>query len=86
MPLLHVAPLGQVVPHDPQWVASLDRFTQAPEQLVSPAGHSETQVPFAHTSPAGQAVPHAPQFCGSLARVTQAPAHTVCPAGHSVVH
>jgi hypothetical protein len=86
VPFTHIIPDAQTVVHEPQWFGSLARFTQPPEQVVSPAGHSERHMPFEHTSPVGQAVPHAPQFCGSLARVTHAPEQMVCPAGHSVVH
>jgi hypothetical protein len=39
VPLPHVVPVGHVVVQAPQWLGSLDRFTQAPAQLVSPAGH-----------------------------------------------
>ncbi len=86
VPLLHAAPVGHLVVHEPQWFGSLDTFTHAPPQLVCPDGHCDMHVPFAHTDPEGQTAPHAPQFCGSLTRLTQAPAHTVCPAGHWLVH
>mgnify|MGYP004229858939 FL=1 len=43
----HVEPVGQTLPHSPQWDGSELVLTQLPPQAVRPASH--TQLPSAQT-------------------------------------
>ncbi len=52
---MQVAPDGQTVPHVPQLVVSVWRFTQRLLQSVVPVGH--WQRPEEHTCVGGQSVP-----------------------------
>jgi hypothetical protein len=79
-----VAPVAQAVPQVPQFASSVSRFTQAPPQTDSSAGH--WHAPEAQVAPVAQAVPHPPQFASSAWRSTHAvgaaAGHAVVPAGH----
>lgn len=70
------------VPQAPQCWVSVMRSTQAPPQLVMPAGQP-THTPLEHTGVVPEhTVPHAPQLPVSLDRVTHTPPHSVWPAVH----
>jgi hypothetical protein len=73
---VHTLASLQVFPHEPQWLKSWVRSTQAPAQLVNPEGHASMHAPEPsavglHTSPLAHAVPHVPQFAGSFETSTQ---------------
>ena len=70
-PFEHVSLPAQDLPHMPQLVRLLAKFTQAPEQAVVPAPQVALHMPFEHNRPAVQPVWQAPQFCGSELRSTQ---------------
>jgi hypothetical protein len=82
----HTCPLGQGVPHAPQFDGSLTVLTQAPLQLVVPPTHCSPQCPAEQTLPPVQAVPHIPQLAGSVAGVTHALTHFVVPPAHNRPH
>ena len=65
-PLLQT-PDGQTVPHAPQLLGSLLRFTQAPLQQTVPAGQHDPLQQL----PDEQDLPHAPQLFGSIFVSTQ---------------
>lgn len=71
VPDVHEAPLGQMVPHVPQFASSLDVSMQRVPQSVSPRG--QTQDPPTHIVSDGHELPHAPQFAESVAVSVQAP-------------
>jgi hypothetical protein len=75
-PAMHTAPPVHAMPQPPQLLGSVFVSTQAPVQLVVPAGHIVVQV-IEHTCIAVHIVPHAPQFCGSVFVSTQTPPHSV---------
>jgi hypothetical protein len=60
-PLLHVEPVGQALPHLPQFAALLEVFTQVPEQLTSGLVQVRAQAPPLHAWPLVQALPQLPQ-------------------------
>jgi hypothetical protein len=78
--LTHDLPDGQTVPQEPQWFRSIERLTQTPLQLVSPAWQLTAQAPPEHTWPAGQTWPQAPQLPLSAWRLVQTPLQLVRPA------
>lgn len=61
IPALHVDPLGQTLPHAPQFDASVASVTHAPLQAVCPAGQGEqtefTQLPLVQSPPVAQVLP-----------------------------
>lgn len=61
MPLWHVLPPVQALPHVPQWLLFVEVFTHCPPQSCCPDG--QTQAPDEQLEPLGQDVPHVPQFC-----------------------
>ena len=67
--------MGQEAPHAPQLSELVWVLTQSPEQLVVPAG--QTQTPVLQTVPPVHDTPHAPQLLESVWRFTQAPVHSV---------
>jgi hypothetical protein len=73
----HTAPPRHVLPHPPQFAASLAVSTQVDPQIVCPAG--QAHVPL-HTCPPVHALPQPPQLAGSAAVSTHVPPHSVCPA------
>jgi hypothetical protein len=98
-PLVQLAPVAHLVPHEPQFVVSLDRSAHVVPQLTLPVGH--TQSPAVQVAPVGQALPQLPQLLPSVCVFTQAPPHVfglsvghalqmpltqVCPARHAFVH
>lgn len=70
-PLVHVAPVGHFVVHEPHAVTSLERSTHAVPQFTLPAG--QTQRPAVQVDPVGQTLPHEPQLLESVCVLTQAP-------------
>ncbi len=48
-PAAQTCPLGQAIPHAPQWRRSLLRSWQAPEQLVKPVAQVTEHAPREHT-------------------------------------
>ena len=75
---MHVEPVGQVLPHAPQFAASLVVLVQtpgaAPHVVGEAAGHAP-QTPLVQAAPETQAVPHLPQLAGSVETSTQAVPH-----------
>ena len=67
----------QLLPHLPQFEASLDVSTHAPLQLACPP--SQVQRALWQDSFAAHTKAHAPQLLLSLCRLTQAPAHALRP-------
>lgn len=63
--------------HEPQWVGSEDRSTQALPQADVPAGHRH--VPSRHGIEGGQGLSQAPQWSGSEETETQALPQQSCP-------
>ncbi len=78
IPWLHDSPAPQAWPQLPQFDASTEVFTQAPEQLVQPEGQ---HLPALHAWPPGQTLLQAPQFEESVEVLTQAPEQFVQPEG-----
>ena len=68
---MHDCPLGQTLPHIPQFAASVAVATQRPPHTVWPAGH--THAPAVHVWPVAQTFPHRPQLFTSVAPDTQRP-------------
>jgi hypothetical protein len=83
-PATQTSPLLHATPQPPQFVASDDRYTQAPLHVVSEVEHAAAQTPLLQTGvePA-QTMPQAPQLDGSLARAAQLVPQTMVPAGHT---
>ena len=77
-PDTHCCVCVQRVPHAPQCVGSVCKFTHCPLQLVVPPPH--WHCPATQFSPVGQAVPQAPQANGSVCRFTQLLVQLVSPA------
>jgi hypothetical protein len=69
--LAHDWPPAHRVPHVPQLVGSVLRFTQLLPHLSSPAWQVSEHRPCEHACAAGQVVPHVPQLLPSDARFTQ---------------
>jgi len=66
--LLHVAPDGQALPHDPQFAASLASLAHLPaEHFVSSDMQSEAHCPLLHTCVPVQVFPQLPQLLMSEA-------------------
>jgi hypothetical protein len=83
-PATQLCPVGQRVPHPPQWRVSLCGSTHAAAHIIRGARHPDAQVPFSQLDPAPQAVPHAPQFSPSVWTFTQRPAQSAPEAeGHA---
>jgi hypothetical protein len=85
MPPLQIKPLGHTVLQLPQWLASVCKVVQIPEQIVWPLEHSALQVPLEQTWPDAQTLVQLPQWFGSNIRLTHAPAQAVSLAGQFVV-
>lgn len=66
MPLLHVWPEAQALPHAPQLVGSLVRSSHPLAQSDSGGMQGEKQVPRLQISPGPQRTPQAPQLAGSM--------------------
>ncbi len=66
----------------PQFSSSICVFTQAPAQLVVPAG--QRQVDVTHVCPNEHARPQAPQLKKLSTKFTQTFKHAVCPAGQAL--
>jgi hypothetical protein len=84
VPLTHVVPLVQTVPHEPQLLLSVARFTHVLPHRVWPDGHSFPppplrQRPFTQVLPEPQTRLHEPQLFGSVFRSTQTPRQYDCP-------
>jgi hypothetical protein len=83
-----VSPVGQGLPHPPQWAGSVCVSTQSgsPRESVHRARepHELAQTPAAQTWPAWQLSPQLPQLRPSLARSTQLPPQLISPPGQLV--
>jgi hypothetical protein len=66
---MHVRPLPQLLPQDPQFVGSQAESVHRALQRFR--GGSQAHVLLRQAAPAGQTVPHLPQFNGSVARFVQ---------------
>jgi hypothetical protein len=82
-PPVHTLPPVQAMPHPPQLFTSVVVLTQAPVQLVVPAGQDVVQV-VEQTCIDAHIVPQPPQFWGSVAVSTQMPPQSV-PVAHAHV-
>jgi uncharacterized membrane protein len=60
-----LAEAEQAVVQVPQWLMSVCKFTQAPEQAVVPVAQVVVQAPFEQTWPEVHALPQLPQFAVS---------------------
>jgi hypothetical protein len=76
IPPVHTLPPVQAIPQPPQLFTSVVVLTQAPVQLVVPAGQDVMQV-IEHTCIDVHIVPQPPQFWGSDAVSTQTPPQSV---------
>lgn len=75
MPLRHVWPGLQCLPHPPQFVGSVRTSTHwSLHALVSPP---QAQAPLRQAVVESQALPQEPQFFGSVDRSAHAPAQVV---------
>jgi hypothetical protein len=72
-------PVGHTVPHEPQFVGSVNGSTQALPQVILPA--PQTHEPLTH-EPAPQLCPQVPQFAGSDATSAQPLKHLTLPPAH----
>jgi hypothetical protein len=77
-PALQKCPLGHAAEQLPQWLVSVERFTQTPPQFVVPVPQ---QTPDWQVVPPGQVFPHEPQLLGSALVSTQPDGHAVGAAG-----
>jgi hypothetical protein len=75
-----LADVGQLCPHEPQFVGSLAVLTHAPPQTV--LGLLQTHLPLLHVKFGPQVLPQAPQLLGSLLVLMHAPLHTVPAQAH----
>jgi hypothetical protein len=80
VPLLQLVPDGHAVPHVPQLPLSLNRFTQAVPQRISPLG--QTHIPLTQVCAAAHVLPQAPQLFTSLNRLTQVVPQRDSPVPH----
>ena len=71
LPATHCCPAAHVVPHAPQFEASLCRLTHVPLQSVRPEVQVVLQVPAEHVWPGPHDTPHAPQLPLSLCTSSQ---------------
>jgi hypothetical protein len=78
-PLLQIWPALQVIPHCPQFVASVIVSTHDEPHVDLPPVHESWQAPLEQTSSVPHLVPQVPQLFGSAATSTHAPSHEVCP-------
>lgn len=83
-PATQLCPVGQRVPHPPQWRVSLCGSTQAPAHVIRGARHPDAQTPLSQLDPAPQAVPHAPQFSPSVWTFTQRSAQSARSPGQTI--
>jgi hypothetical protein len=87
-PAAHTAvalgPVGQVVPHAPQFVGSVETSVQRAlvPQARSGVAQFAAHAPLEHTVPAGHTRPHWPQLALSVRRSRQTLAHTERPPPH----
>lgn len=79
-PALHSLPAPQLMPHPPQFFASVATNVHLPAQSSAPAGH--THKPALQLLPPPQALPQAPQLSVSL-MLTQRPLHASVPVGQA---
>ncbi|MFO0645469.1 MAG: hypothetical protein U0326_04470 [Polyangiales bacterium] len=89
-PATHGVPVGQTVPHAPQWLGSVAVLMQVVPQLVSPGPHEAPQTDARHAGEppvtAGQTLPQPPQLLASVRVSTQALEHTVSPTAQKSRH
>ncbi len=79
-------PLPQVVPHFPQFFASLVKSTHVPgagPQIVGVADGQAEHTPLAQVAPTGHALPHAPQLEVSDETSTQEAPHVILGLGQT---
>jgi hypothetical protein len=69
LPETHPCPAAQVVPHVPQFAASVERSEHVPAQFVVPVGHA--QAPFVQTRLLPQIWEQSPQLSLLFCRSTQ---------------
>ena len=76
------------MPHAPQFVALVCRFTHTPPHAVWPVSQMAAHAPLTHCCPAAQRFPHAPQLFGSssmlehpLGQASES-LHVIPPPGH----
>jgi len=83
-PFVHCPPL-QDIPHDPQFMGSLDVSVQPPGHIVSPDRQPPVvcpaQLPLVHV-PLSHTMPQPPQFAALDVVSTQLPPHDDCPPVH----
>jgi hypothetical protein len=63
-PETHEPPIGQVLPHVPQFALSAERSAHDVPQSTVPIG--QTHAPAVQVAVGGQALPHAPQLARSV--------------------
>jgi len=84
-------PLGQTLPHVPQFIGSLVSVLQTPPQRDSGAGHGPPpivagmQAPAEHVSSGGQTLPQKPQLLGSICMLLHRPPHSSPGGGQLVI-
>jgi hypothetical protein len=74
-------PPEHVLPHAPQFFASVARLTQPTQQVLPALQEQGTQLLLTHISPSWQAAAHAPQWWASLILSVQSPPQSVSPVG-----
>jgi hypothetical protein len=84
MPFMQFAPIGQAVPHVPQFISSVCVSTQLLPQTLPPS--AQLHLPALQVSGAAQAIPHMPQLLLSLCVSTHWVPHTVSPVPPSSGH
>jgi hypothetical protein len=88
VPAEQTSPIGQALPHAPQFALSEGRWTHTPLQSVDPelGAHANAHVPWTQVLPAGQAMPHPPQFAGLEVVSSHRPPQSVSPAVQLAAH
>jgi hypothetical protein len=81
---LHDALKSHTVPHDPQFIVSLDKSRHISEHLVSPFG--QTHWPPEHDIPSEHGDAHPPQFHESVCVLMHDPWHHVLSGVHRGTH
>lgn len=85
VPLLHVCPPAQALPHDPQLLVSLERSAQVEPHITrgDPQVELLRQLPLTQFWPVTQRFPHDPQWSPLALVSTHAPLHIVCGIAHA---
>ena len=85
-PPTQLVPVGQMLPHDPQFLASVTVLVHTPgaaPHLVGVAVGQSLHKPLVQVAPLAHFVPHAPQFEVSVATSTQTPPHATLPVAQA---